>query len=149
MKKEKSQAKNRGPRSKLGVVNYPIGDFLVRVKNAALARREEVSMPSSKFVKSAAEILKKYGFLEEVREKEGKLTAKISYLKGRGISELKPAILEMKLISKPGLRIYMGVKRLQQRRGHSIFLVSTARGLMASQDAVKQGLGGEVIAEIW
>lgn len=122
--------------------NYPIGDFLIRIKNASLSRKSEVSFPKNKLVMAAGEALKKAGFLDSIEKKDDCLVAHITYKKG------EPAILKLKLISRPGLRIYMGVDELEKKRGASIYLLSTPKGIITSREAKKIRVGGEVIAEI-
>lgn len=80
--------------------------------------------------------------MDEVKEKDGKLKARIAYRKK------EPIILDIRLISKPGLRIYMSVGELEKIKGPSIFIVSTNKGVMTNKDAIKKRLGGEVIAEV-
>lgn len=125
------------------MTNYPIGDFLIRVSNAAMAKSNEVSMPTTKLVKDVAKALEKAGYLSEVEEKKGILTARLT------IKRKQPVIMRLKLVSRPGLRIYMGAKELEKKRGPSRFLISTPKGIMFSQEAIKSRTGGEVIAEVW
>lgn len=125
------------------MVNYPVGDFLIQVKNASLARRKEVPVASNGEIKAVAAALKKAGFLEDYSETKGNLIAKVAYRAKR------PVLLGLKLVSTPGLRIYMGVKDLEKKRGPSIFLISSPEGVTTSREAIKRRLGGEVIAEVW
>ncbi len=124
------------------MTNYPIGDFLIRIKNAGLARRREVVMQETKLVKSVAEALKKEGYLLEVTENDGELVAKLAYRRK------EPVLLDLKLISKPGLRIYMGVDELEKIKKPSMLILSTPQGIMSSKDAIKKRVGGEVLVEI-
>lgn len=124
-------------------VNYPVGDFLIRVKNASLAGRKEISLPSTNLVKATANALKRAGFLEEISESKETLNIKISFRKK------KPLLMGLKLISKPGLRIYMGVEEIEKIKGPSIFIMTTPAGVITSREAIKQRVGGEVLAEVW
>lgn len=124
-------------------VNYPVGDFLIRIKNAALARRREVKVPATKLIKAVAEVLAKEGYLQEVKEDKGEIVVKLAYRKK------EPVLLDLKLVSKPGLRIYMGVEDLKKIKRPSIFIVSTPKGVMSSEEAKKKNVGGEVIVEVW
>lgn len=124
-------------------INYPVGDFLIRLKNAALSGKREIVVPETKLVKSVAKVLKKQGFFNELTTKSRKITAKLSFHKK------KPLLINLKLISKPGLRVYKGADELEKRRKPSFFLISTPKGIMTSKEAVKKRLGGEVIVEIW
>lgn len=125
------------------VVNYPIGDFLIRFKNAALARNRDFEIESTKFIKAVANVLKKEGFLEGVREDKGKLCVRLAYRRK------EPVVLGLKLISSPGLRIYTAANELKKKKGPSIFILSTPAGVMSSKEAIKKRVGGEVIVEVW
>ncbi|HWA52176.1 MAG TPA: 30S ribosomal protein S8 [Patescibacteria group bacterium] len=126
------------------MVNYTVGDFLIRVKNAARADRTDLTVNSTKLVKAIAECLKTEGFLSEVSVNEGKLTAKIA------ISHKKPVLMDLTLISKPGLRVYRNIDELKLRKkGSSILILTTPKGIISNKKAIKENVGGEVIAEIW
>lgn len=125
------------------MTNYTIGDFLIQLKNASTSGKTTVSLKNSKFIKSVAKVLKKEKLLSDVKIKDNILTAKLAFHKK------KPLFSDIKLISTPGLRIYKGVKELSEHRGISIFILSTSKGIMSHKDALKAGLGGEVIAQIW
>lgn len=126
------------------MVNYTAGDFLIRVKNAARADRTDLTVNSTKLVKAIAECLKTEGFLSEVSVNEGKLTAKIA------ISHKKPVLMDLTLISKPGLRVYRNIDELKLRKkGSSILILTTPKGIISNKKAIKENVGGEVIAEIW
>lgn len=123
-------------------LNYPVGDFLIQIKNAARAHKKEVSLAKTKFIKQVANVLKKEGFLDSVTEDKGLLLLKLAF------QRKEPVIMDIKLVSKPGLRVYKGASDLGSKRSASIFLVSTSKGVMSSSEAVKKRLGGEVIAEV-
>jgi small subunit ribosomal protein S8 len=125
------------------MTNYPIADFLIRINNARLAKIKELSLPSTKLIHASALALKKAGYLNEVSLKDGILTTSLTYKKK------EPLMLGLKLISRPGLRIYMGIDELAAIKSPSIFLLSTSKGVVTSKEAVKSRLGGEIIAEIW
>ena len=123
--------------------NYSVGDFLIRIKNVAMAGNKEVKIESNKQLVAVAEALKKMGFVDTVKNEKGILTIRLTF------KNKKPRIMNIKLISKPGLRIYMGVDELEEKKGPSIFLVSTPKGVVSSLAAIKNRVGGEVIAEIY
>lgn len=125
------------------MTNYPIGDFLIRIGNAALAKSGEVRMPSTKFIHDVAKALEKSGYLSEVKKEKGIIVVKLA------IKRKEPVIMRLKLVSRPGLRIYLGADELGKKRGPSKFLLTTPKGIMMSDAAIKNHLGGEVIAEIW
>ena len=125
------------------MTNYPVGDFLIRVKNAALGRNKTVVFPKTKVVVSLAQALKKEGFLDEVKVVKSELSVTLTYQKK------EPVLLDIKLVSKPGLRVYMNANELAKIRKPSIVLVSTPKGILNAKLAAKQRLGGELIAEVW
>jgi small subunit ribosomal protein S8 len=124
-------------------MNYPIGDFLIRLKNAVIAGRKEVNVPVTKLLKSVAEVLKKEGFLSDVKADEDNLSVTLA------IRRKEPILMDVQLVSKPGLRVYMKLDELQSKKGPYIAIVSTPLGVMSSQEAIKKKTGGEVIAKIF
>ncbi|MBX4205609.1 30S ribosomal protein S8 [Candidatus Microgenomates bacterium] len=125
------------------MVTYQVGDFLIRIKNSAKAKKREVSTETSKAKLAVAKVLKKEGFLSEVSEKDGKLNVTLAY------AHKEPVLMNLKLVSKPGLRIYVKSTDIADHKGGSIFVVSTPRGVVSSKEALKLGNGGELIAEVW
>ena len=125
------------------MVNYQVGDLLIQIKNAAKAHRKEVTTETSKMKKAIAEVLKKAGFVAEVKEADRKLTVRLAY------AHREPVLLDLKLVSKPGLRIYTAVDKIASHKGGSILIISTPKGIVSSKDALKEAVGGELIAEIW
>jgi small subunit ribosomal protein S8 len=124
------------------VTNYPVGDFLIRVKNAAMARTKTISLDRSNLIKGVAEALKRLGFLDTISEKEGKLEIALMY------KSKEPLLSNITLMSKPGLRIYKDASFFQDYKGPSAFIVSTSKGVLTSVEARKENCGGELIAEI-
>lgn len=124
-------------------VNYHAGDFLIRLKNAMLAGRKSVTMPTSKFVLNIAKILQQQGFLDKIENKDGLLTVTLAYRKK------EPVLLDVKIISRPGLRVYKTLDQLRKKKGASIYILSTPKGVLSDKDAIKLGSGGELIAEIY
>ncbi|KKU12312.1 MAG: 30S ribosomal protein S8 [Candidatus Woesebacteria bacterium GW2011_GWA1_45_8] len=125
------------------MTNYPIGDFLIRVKNAAMGRDKKVVFPKTKMVLSVAQALKKEGYLDEVKADKTQITTTLAYQKK------EPVLLGIKLVSKPGLRVYMGASDLSKIRKPATTLVSTPKGILSARQAAKQRLGGELIVEVW
>ena len=124
------------------MTNYPIGDFLIKIKNAAMARRRSVIVPYTKLIFSVSEVLKKEKYLSEVKKVDSTLSVKVAYMKK------EPVLIDLKLVSKPSKRVYMKADELRDHKGLSFYLVSTPIGIMASREAVKKNVGGEIIAEI-
>jgi small subunit ribosomal protein S8 len=123
--------------------NYSVGDFLVRIKNAAMADRKTVEYKAQKQIIAIAEALKKYGFLDEVKKDKGILSVALTF------KNKKPVMTDLKLVSKPGLRVYMKISEIEKRKGPRIYIITTPKGIISSREAVKTRTGGEVIAEIW
>ena len=130
-------------------MNHSVSDFLIRIKNASLARRREVDLPYSNINKEIGKVLQKEGFLTEIKEtKDGAkrgLHAVISYEKRT------PVLSNVIVISKPSLRVYKPSKKINdiERRGRRKVVLSTSQGVMSGYDAKKKGLGGEILFEIW
>lgn len=132
------------------MISDPIGDMLIRIKNAYLVRQKSLDMPYSSFKESLAKLLVKEGYLEKVsvlgREPaQKKLQIDLKYHGKKG------ALSGLKKISKPGLRIYVGVEEIPARRRGKFGLVvlSTPQGLMGGKEAKKKNLGGELLCEVW
>lgn len=124
-------------------INYPVGDFLIRVKNATLSGKSEVVLPSTKYIKNVAIALKNLGYLDSIKEDNQELSVKLA------IRSKKPILLGLSLVSRPGLRVYMGADELESRKSPKTLLLSTSKGILSDKDAKKMRLGGEVIVEIW
>jgi small subunit ribosomal protein S8 len=127
----------------------PIADMLARIRNASTARHEEVAIPASKIKESIARILADEGFVEgfEIRA-DG--THPVIAIRLRYSDERERAISGIRRISKPGRRVYRGVRELPRVLGGlGIAIVSTSQGVMTDKQARRQRLGGEILAYIW
>jgi small subunit ribosomal protein S8 len=124
-------------------MNDPISDMLTRIRNAQAARKPHVSMPSSKFKLSIAEVLKAEGFIGEVTtvgDVKPVLTIVLKYFQG------KPVIDTIKRVSKPGYRVYKSADELPSVIGGlGVAIVSTSQGVMPDREARRNNIGGEVI----
>jgi small subunit ribosomal protein S8 len=122
----------------------PIADMLTRIRNAQLAEKLSVAMPSSRVKASIAQVLKDEGYIEEfkVRDDEGKpmLEIALKYYAGA------PVIEKIERVSRPGLRIYKGRDDIPKiMNGLGIAIVSTSKGVMTDRKARATGIGGEVL----
>jgi small subunit ribosomal protein S8 len=132
------------------VVNDPIGDMLIRIKNGYLARRAVVEVPYSKMKEEIAKLLVKEGYLKNFKSqmsnvKSGKILRIELKYEGK-----RPAIEGVKRISKPGVRIYAKAGEIPKvKYGFGITIVSTSKGIMTGREAKKKNLGGEVICQVW
>lgn len=127
----------------------PIADFLTRIRNAVMIGKKTVSAPYSKIKIAISKILKEKGYLNsfKVAEREGK---KFIYLSIRYDEEGRPFLEEIKRISKPGRRVYLGYRALKPlKKGYGFRIISTSRGIMTDEEARKRKLGGEVICEVF
>ena len=121
-----------------------VGDALIRIKNAYLIGKQSVSVRYSKLVLNLMKLLQKEGFLDAVSQKEEELIITLKYI------ERKPAITDIKRVSKPSLRVYKGVSELPSvLNGLGIAIISTPKGLMTEKEAKDKRVGGEVLALIW
>ena len=127
----------------------PIADFLTRIRNGALAKHPRVEMPSSKMKIEIARILKEEGYLAnyKVVEEKGKKTLRVFL---RYTPDRHSVITDLKRISRPGSRRYVGKFGIKPVvGGMGIAIVSTPRGLMTGSSARKEGVGGELLCEVW
>jgi len=129
------------------MISDPIADFLIRIKNATLAGKKSVLIPYSRFKENLAKILQDEGLVKkvEVINEESKRNLLVTLAKEG--EKLLP--ITVKIISKPGRRVYLKAKNLAIfRRGRGITILSTPAGLMTDNEALKRKLGGEVICKI-
>lgn len=124
------------------MTNYHVADFLIRLKNAGMANIKEITMPTTNLINAVAKTLKEEKFLSEVEIKDGKITVKLA------IFNKKPVLSNVTVISKPGLRIYMNVDELESIKTPDIYILSTPKGVMSGRQAIKNRVGGEVIAKV-
>lgn len=130
-------------------VTDPIADMLTIVRNGSFAHKDVVETKNSKFSEEVMKILKKENFIANYKlikdTKQGLLRVYLKYTK-----DGKPAIIGLKRISKPGLRIYKKTDELPKVYGGlGIAILSTSKGLMTDTEARDKKLGGEVICYAW
>ncbi|MBM3250760.1 MAG: 30S ribosomal protein S8 [Candidatus Nealsonbacteria bacterium] len=123
----------------------PITDMLNRIRNAQAVLKPTVAISFSRLNYGIAEILKKEGFVAKIERKKRKTKQMIEIT-----LKYPPVISGLKRVSRPGQRIYSGVKELKPVKGGvGMAIISTSKGLMTDKEAKKKKLGGEVICEIW
>jgi small subunit ribosomal protein S8 len=130
-------------------VSDPIADMLTRIRNAIMARHENVSVPASKMKLAIAKILKEEGFITNYEVVRGKphrvIKIDLKYLDAN-----EPAISGLKRVSKPGLRVYVQKKEIPRVYGGlGVAIISTSKGLRTGQQAWRQGSGGELLCYVW
>jgi small subunit ribosomal protein S8 len=131
------------------MVTDPIADLLTRIRNAVRRGHETALVPASKLKSEILRVLKSEGFVGGFDRVEGK---GISVLKIqlRYVSEGRPIITGMRRISKPGRRVYIGRRNVNQvMGGMGLAILSTSRGVMTDHECRRAGLGGEVLCHIW
>jgi small subunit ribosomal protein S8 len=127
----------------------PIADLLTRIRNGARARHSRVDLPSSKLKVEIARILKDEGYVAnfKVVEEKGKKTLRVFL---RYTPERRSVITDLQRVSRPGSRRYVGKSAIRAVvGGMGISILSTPRGLMTGQAARKEGVGGELLCEVW
>lgn len=130
-------------------MNDPIGDMLTRIRNAQLRGRSTVMTPGSKLRAWVLDVLADEGYIrgyERMTGNDGHPAIEISlkYFDGT------PVIREVKRVSKPGRRVYLGIKDIPQvRQGLGVSIVSTSKGVMSDSAARIANVGGEVICTVF
>lgn len=127
----------------------PVADMLTRIRNACGSKHRRVDMPSSKLKVEIARILKEHNFIQDFRVLDGEtgprvLRVILRYAGGQ------PVIREMRRVSTPGLRRYVGVTEIPRvRNGLGMAILSTSSGLMSDAQARRAHTGGELLALVW
>ncbi len=131
-------------------MSYQLGDFIIRLKNACMARRRTVVFPYSKINIAIGQLLTKEGFLESIIEEEIEnrkvLVGQIKY------NRRKPVLVDVSIISKPSLRVYAKAKGGAKRRSGMVAgleILSTNQGILSAKEAKKRGVGGESLFRVW
>jgi small subunit ribosomal protein S8 len=127
----------------------PVADLLTRIRNGVRARLAKVDVPSSKLKVEIARILKDEGYVSNYKliedERQGVLRVYLKY--GPGMERI---ITDLQRVSRPGCRIYCGKDAIPRVYGGlGINILSTSRGLMTGRSAAREGLGGEILCNVW
>ena len=129
-------------------MNDPLGDMLTRIRNASMRGKSTVRTPAYKLRAWVLDVLADEGYIrgyEKVADtKHPEIEISLKYYEGQ------PVIRELKRVSKPGRRVYMGVKEIPQvRQGLGVSIVSTPRGVMSDANARSANVGGEVLCTVF
>jgi len=127
----------------------PIADMLTRIRNGIQARHERIELPASKLKTEIARILKSEGFITNYKVTEDKFQGTLRvYLK---YSEDGESVIHgIERISRPGRRVYRNKTEIPQVLGGlGLAIVSTSKGVLSGSDAVRNGVGGEVLSQVW
>ena len=130
------------------VSSDPIADMLTRIRNAIAVRKNEVSVPYSKIKEGVAVSLKANKFLDYVRVSGEGTSKTLTIVINQPMENAR--ITEIRTLSKPGRRMYMGAQEIPVvKRGRGIIVVSTSKGLMTGTEAKEQHIGGELLCEVY
>jgi len=127
----------------------PLGDMLARIRNGQMANKKTIEVLYSKLNMNLCNVLKDEGFIRDVREEDRgnnkkALLVDLKYEEGRGV------IRQIDRVSKPGRRVYQGVKDLQPfYNGLGVQIVSTPQGVMTDHKAKAANIGGEVLCQVF
>ena len=127
----------------------PLGDMLTRIRNGQSARKSVVSSPSSRFRTNVLEVLKREGYIRnyssvDVRPGIKELQIERKYHDGQ------PVISEVQRVSRPGRRVYYGIRDLPRvYNGLGIAILSTPRGVLSDSEARTANVGGEVLCHVF
>jgi small subunit ribosomal protein S8 len=130
-------------------MNDPIGDMLTRIRNAQMRGKSTVASPASTLRGRVLDVLLSEGYIRGFERKDtengqGEFEISLKYYEG------EPVIREVKRVSKPGRRVYMGVKDIPTvRNGLGISIVSTPKGVMSDANARAANVGGEVLCTVF
>ncbi len=130
------------------MVTDPIADMLTRIRNAGTARHRRVDMPVSRLKTEVARLLKDNHYIHDFKIlDDGERKVLRLYLK---YYQDRPVIRELRRVSRPGLRKYVGVEEIPRvRNGLGMALLSTSRGVMTDVEARAAKVGGELLAIVW
>ena len=130
------------------MVNDPLGDMLTRIRNALMRNKRTVSTPASALRRRVLEVLKSEGYIRDYAEVEHatgmkELEIELKYYEGDSV------IQNIKRISKPGRRVYSGVKDIALvQNGLGIAILSTPQGVMSDTSAREANVGGEILCHV-
>jgi len=127
----------------------PVADMITRIRNGVRAKLPKVDIPSSKLKAEIARILKDEGYIVNFKltedEKQGVLRIILKY--GPGMERV---ITDVQRVSRPGCRIYCGKDQIPRVYGGlGINILSTSRGVMTGRSAAREGVGGEILVNVW
>src|SRR3954453_5866257 len=127
----------------------PIADMLTRIRNGITSHHERVELPASKLKIEVARILKSEGFIRNFKVNEEKpqpvLRIDLKYSDNG-----EPVIHGIERISRPGRRVYRNKQEIPRVLGGlGLAIVSTSKGVLSGAEAIKSGVGGEVLCQVW
>ncbi len=131
------------------MITDPVADMLTRVRNANMAKLEKVDVPSSKIKIEITKVLKEKGFIKSFKvlrdKKQGVIRITMKYLESN-----EKALTGLKRVSTPGRRVYVDKTRIPRvMGGYGIAILSTSKGVFTDEVCRQQGIGGEVLCNVW
>jgi small subunit ribosomal protein S8 len=131
------------------MISDPVADMLTRIRNGLAARHTKVDVPASRLKGEIARILREEGYVANFKlAEEGSHKLIRIYLKYTPGNE--PVISQIERVSRPGSRVYVGSKEIPRvLGGMGINILTTPRGVMTGRNAKKEGLGGEILCQVW
>ena len=127
----------------------PVADFLTRIRNAHRSKHQKLDVPTSKLKVEIARILKEEGYIANYKavDEEGQHTLRV-YLKYGPNNEA--VIRDLQRVSRPGCRVYVGREEIRRVQGGlGISIMTTPKGVMTGKQARRDGVGGEILCEVW
>lgn len=126
-----------------------IADMLVSMKNASAVSKDTVVVPFSKIKYSIAQCLQSHGFIAGASKKTQKENVAVLEI-ALAYNDVGAKIHDVKRISKPSRRVYMGVRDMRPvKNGHGLIVLSTPKGILSDKEAKKEQVGGEALFMIW
>jgi len=127
----------------------PVADLITRIRNGVRAKLTKVDIPGSKLKVEIARILRDEGYISSYKltedARQGVLRVYLKY--GPGMERV---ITDVQRVSRPGCRIYCGKRQIPRVYGGlGINILSTSRGVMTGRTAAREGVGGEILANVW
>ncbi len=131
------------------MVSDPVADMLTRIRNGLAARHTKVDVPASRLKGEIARILREEGYVANYKlAEEGSRKLIRIYLKYTAANE--PVISTIERVSRPGNRVYVGSQEIPRvLGGMGINILTTPKGVMTGRNAKKEGLGGEILCQVW
>ena len=129
-----------------------IADIITSIRNADMNRKGTVRIPSTNITENLVKILLREGFIENVRkhQENNKYFLVLTLRHRRNRKGPCKTVLNLKRISRPGLRIYSSYQRIPRiLGGMGVVILSTSRGIMTDREARLEGIGGEILCYIW
>ena len=131
-----------------------IANILTSIRNADMNKKRTVRIPYTNITENILKILLREGFIENMRKHQESnnlfLVLTLRHRRKRNRKGPDKTVLNLKQISRPGLRIYYNYQRIPRiLGGMGIVILSTSRGIMTDREARLEGIGGEILCYIW